>query len=320
MPFTKPLIALDALSRGRRHGLHGRRLELQPMFLVPDPPALRAQPFPGSCGGQRSDDRRLLSLPACFHPQDTEAAFFVVVSDALDQSGDFLGHGPAFRDCGIHAWEFIFPWVAVACVTHYEPDFGCLARMGRIVDAHMAKRKSKSQPAWTDVKAKLADFDRAALLGLIQSLYAAHKDNQTFIHARFGLAEDVLEPYKKTIDRWLWPDLFRKQDTSVLQAKRAISDYKKAVGDSEGLAELMVFYCERAVGFCSDVGNDDEGYFDALVRMFEQALKLTNGLSAHRRDDLMTRLDRVRVISHKFGYGVGDSMDFLLSQFRARSL
>ncbi len=35
----------------------------------------------------------------------------------------------------------------------------------------MAKRKQKSQPKRTDVKAKLADVDRAALLGLIQSLY-----------------------------------------------------------------------------------------------------------------------------------------------------
>src|SRR5208283_4825372 len=121
----------------------------------------------------------------------------------------------------------------------------------------MAKRQSKSQPTWTGVKARLAEFDRAALLGLIQSLYTAHKDNQTFLHARFGLGEDVLEPYKKTIDRWLWPDLFRKQDTSVSQAKRAISDYKKAVGDPEGLAELMVFYCERAVASCSDPCNDN---------------------------------------------------------------
>src|SRR5207253_8462194 len=115
----------------------------------------------------------------------------------------------------------------------------------------MAKRKPKSQPTWTDVKAKLAKFDRAALLGLIQSLYAAHKDNQTFLHARFGLAEDVLEPYKKVIDRWRWPDVLRRQDTSVSQAKRTISDYKKAIGDPEGLAELMVFYCERAAGFCA---------------------------------------------------------------------
>ena len=122
--------------------------------------------------------------------------------------------------------------------------------MGRII-GRMAKRKSKSQPTWIDVKTKLAEVDRAALLGLIQSLYAAHKDNQTFLHARFGLTEDVLEPYKKTIDRWLWPDVLRNQDASVFRAKRAISDYKKAVGDPEGLADLMVFYCEQAARFAA---------------------------------------------------------------------
>src|ERR1017187_6537659 len=193
-----------------------------------------------------------------------------------------------------------------------------LARIGRIVEC-MAKPKPKSQPTWTDVKEKLADFDRTALLGLIQSLYSAHKDNQTFLHARFGLGEDVLEPYKKIIGRWLWPDVLRRQDTSVSQAKRAISDYRKAVGDPEGLAELMVFYCEQAAGFCSDICTDDEGYFDALVRMFEQALKIANALSVERRDDLMTRLDRVRVIGHEFGYGVGDDMDFLLSKYTLKS-
>jgi hypothetical protein len=88
----------------------------------------------------------------------------------------------------------------------------------------MAKHQSKSQPTWVDVKVKLATFDRAALLELIHHLYAAHKDNQAFLHARFGLGQDVLEPYKKTIDRWLWPDVFRNQDTSVSKAKQAISD------------------------------------------------------------------------------------------------
>ena len=201
----------------------------------------------------------------------------------------------------------------------YRPDFRRKARIvgipkGRIV-GRMAKLKQKSQPTWTDVKAKLADFDRAALLGLIQSLYAAHKDNQMFLHSRFGLGEDVLEPYKQTIDRWLWPDVLRNQDTSVSRAKRAISDYKKAVGDPQGLAELMVFYCERGAGFCSDIATDDEGYFNALVRMFEQALKIVNALSVERRDDLLTRLDRVRVISRNIGYGVEDDMDSLMSKF-----
>jgi len=179
----------------------------------------------------------------------------------------------------------------------------------------MAKPKLKSQPTWTDVKAKLAGFDRAGLLVLIQDLYAMHKDNQEFLHARFRLGDDVLEPFKKTIDRWLEPDLFRKQDTSVSKAKQAIAAYRKAVGDPEGLAELMVFYCERAAGFCSDVCNDDEGYFDALVRMFEQALKLTDALPTDRRDSLVARLERVRDISHDFGYGVGDEMDSLLLKY-----
>jgi hypothetical protein len=56
---------------------------------------------------------------------------------------------------------------------------------------------------------------------LIHDLYAAHKDNQTFLHARFGLGVDVLKPYKETLNRWLWPDVLRKQDTSVAKAKQA---------------------------------------------------------------------------------------------------
>src|SRR5258708_1127503 len=173
----------------------------------------------------------------------------------------------------------------------------------------MARRQPASKPSWTDVKAELASFDRLGLLGLIQDLYAAHKDNQTFLHARFGLGADVLKPYKETLDRWLWPDVLRNQDTSVVKAKQAISSYRKAVGESAGLAELMVFYCERAAGFCSDIGYQEDGYFDALVRM------LIAQLSASDRNALIARLDRVRIISHNFGYGVGDAMDSLLAKY-----
>jgi len=179
----------------------------------------------------------------------------------------------------------------------------------------MARRQPQSQPTWTDVKAKLAGFDRLALLGLIRDLYAANKDNRTFLHARFGLGQDVLAPYKEALDRWLWPDVLRNQDTSVAKAKQAISSYRKAVGEPPGLAELMVFYCERAAGFCNDIGYQDDGYFDALVGTFEQALKAIAQLPACDRQDLITRLDTVRVVSHNFGYGVGDEMDSLLAEY-----
>ena len=170
------------------------------------------------------------------------------------------------------------------------------------------------QSTWNDVKAKLAAFDRAGLIRLIQDLYAASEDNQAFLRARFSLSGDVLKPYKAAIDRWLCPDVFKNQYTSVAKARRAISDYKKAIGQPEGLAELMVFYCERAAGFSNDVGLQDEGYFSALVRMFERALKVIGTLSPSRGLELFARLDTVRCASHNVGYGVGDALDDLFAE------
>lgn len=170
------------------------------------------------------------------------------------------------------------------------------------------------RPTWKDVKARLTDFDRAGLMALIQDLYSASKDTQAFLHARCSLSEDVLNPYKSAIDRWLWPDMFKNQFTSVAKAKKAIADYKKASGQPAGLADLAVFYCERATGFCNDVGLQDEAYFSALVRMFEHALKVIDTLPASDRPEFLARLDAVRRTSHNFGYGVGDDMDALFTE------
>ena len=174
----------------------------------------------------------------------------------------------------------------------------------------------KKSPTWTDVKARLADFDRASLQGLVKDLYGASKDNQSFLHARFGLGADVLNPYKARIDRWLWPDLLKNQEVSASKAKKVIADYKKAIGRPEGLAELMVFYCERASDFSNAFGFADEAYFGALLKVFEQALKISITLPIDQRDAVLDRLDDVRSISHNFGYGVGDEMDILLAEYK----
>ena len=62
----------------------------------------------------------------------------------------------------------------------------------------MAKGKGAS-PTWANVRAFLLAFDRTGLQGLIQDRYAASKDNQAFLHARFGLGPDQLKPYKATV-------------------------------------------------------------------------------------------------------------------------
>jgi hypothetical protein len=178
----------------------------------------------------------------------------------------------------------------------------------------MTSKSNKASLSWSDVKARIADVDRAGLLTLVHDLYAASKDNQVFVHARFGLGDDVLGPYKASIDRWLWPDVYRNQDTSVAKAKKAITDYKRAGARPDGLAELMVFYCERGSGFSSGIGLQNEDYFGALVRMFEQALKAIADLPGSQRPALWSWLEAVRRISQKAGYGVGEDMDRLLAE------
>src|SRR5437763_13506169 len=153
----------------------------------------------------------------------------------------------------------------------------------------MGQRATKSKPTWADLKTRLAEFDRASVLGVLQALYVADKGNRAFLHARFGLGEDPLQPYKETIDRWLWPDVLRGQQVSVFRAKGAIAKYKKALGDPVGLTELLVFYCERAAGVCQDVDYRDTAYVHALARMFEQARKLPANLTSNVEQDALAQ-------------------------------
>ncbi len=178
----------------------------------------------------------------------------------------------------------------------------------------MTKKKTpRANPGWTDIKTKLADFDRAGLLGLVQDLYAASKDNKAFLHTRFGLGDDPLEPYQDVITSWINPPDFRNP-ISVSKAKKAISDYKKALGKPEGLSELAVFYCEEALDFLAGCGMDDEGFYNALVRMFEQALKYVRALPKKKQAAFLLRLDRVRQLGQDVGWGVGDDFDHLWSE------
>lgn len=60
---------------------------------------------------------------------------------------------------------------------------------------------------------------------------------------------------------------------------------------------------------------DDEGYFDALVRMFEQALKYVMALPEAKRPPFIDRLEQVALQGPNVGWGVGDDMEILLTEY-----
>jgi len=179
------------------------------------------------------------------------------------------------------------------------------------------KPNSTSKPTWSMLKRHLSQLEQKELLALVRDLYAASKDNQAFLHARFALGDDVLEPYKKAISRWVCPDVMRNQDYSISKAKRAIADYQRAIGQPVGVAELTVYYCESCADFLDCCGIDDENYFDAWVRMYERALKAVCQLDQNQQEEYVERLERVHFREsgswHPF---VASAMNALMEQYR----
>jgi len=185
--------------------------------------------------------------------------------------------------------------------------------MGKLPD----EQRNTSKPTWGRLKRSLIELEEKELLGLIRDLYGASKENEAFLHARFDLDIDALEPYKTTIRRWICPDVIRNQDYSISKAKKAISDYRRATGRPNGLAELAVCYCESCADFLDYCGMDDEGYFNAMVRMYEQALKSIRQLEENQQEDFVERLEQVRFReSPSWNGAVASDMDLLMEQYR----
>ncbi len=141
----------------------------------------------------------------------------------------------------------------------------------------------KKQLTWSDVKTRLTDFDRTGLLALVQDLYAASKNNRAFLHARFNLGDDALKPYKTTIARWLYPDVLRSQDISIAKAKKAISDYKKAIGQAEGLVELAYPSNPTTYPHCFNNASIASGVngSNSSIRLFGQVGSFSKVSSSH---------------------------------------
>ncbi len=161
---------------------------------------------------------------------------------------------------------------------------------------------------WKLVKGELQHLDRAGLVGLLKDLHALAPENRAFLAARFGLGPDPLAPYKTSISCWICPDLLRGQDISIKKAKKAISDYRKAIGQPVGVADLSIFYCEEAARLLSECGMEDEAYFSALVRIFHEALSKVIDLPPIEREPMLKRLNVVRRALDGTGWGVDDAI------------
>ena len=91
------------------------------------------------------------------------------------------------------------------------------------------------------IKEKLQLLNTKELIGMISESYTLSLQNKNFCNALLlNNKEDALEEYKQIVQRYVYPDVTkRNQDISLSGARKAISEYKKATGNLVGTLEFF---------------------------------------------------------------------------------
>ena len=163
---------------------------------------------------------------------------------------------------------------------------------------------------WSDLKREISGFSKVQLLGLVQDLYRSNERNREFLHARF-LAEDNgadLTPYKKRIEAALlpkyWDGPMHLGPIGYGEARRAISDYKKARGALPELLELMLYYVQCGHGIAREYGDMDERFYRSMGSMFGSIVsKLISSEEADLIAAWLPLLEHEAQRMRKVGYG-----------------
>lgn len=171
----------------------------------------------------------------------------------------------------------------------------------------MVKRKKKG-PTWSDVKTELVNSDKKQLLNLVADLYRLSNENKVFLHSRFKVGDNSLDPYKKIIEECMNPDIYSNKPIQISKAKKAISSYSKAVRDPLGEAELMTYFVECGNTFTVDFGDIDGPFYDALNRMYRRTINKVLTLSEERQDEFKDRLEAIMTSSSNIGWGYHDML------------
>ena len=174
-------------------------------------------------------------------------------------------------------------------------------------------------PRWSDLKKKLVELDRPALIALIKDLHDASKTNQAFLAARLASpleTADALESYRERIVQAFYPRRGMPTQLPRLSVGRAVlREYKRARPDDlHGLTDLMLTYVETGTRFTNEFGDIDNTFYNSLVSVLRDLTDLLAEPTArsayhHLQYRIATLVGETGHIG--WGYG-GDVADLVL--------
>ena len=125
-----------------------------------------------------------------------------------------------------------------------------------------------------ELKGKLRRLGNEELYSLILDLVELRKENGEWLQAKLkgesGINE-TLEYYKKKIN-----EAFGDDKIKLIEAKRAISDFRKISKNPAYIIELMIFYVEKGIDIENEFGDLYESFYASMESVFENIVKMLN--------------------------------------------
>lgn len=171
----------------------------------------------------------------------------------------------------------------------------------------MPKAKNESV-GWSAVRPRLTSLDKPALLGLVKDLYAASAVGRDLVNARCRPAESgevLLEKYRRKIVEQFFPTRGFGR-LKLGEARQAIRDSRKATGNIEGTAELLMTYVESGTEFTREFGDIDERFYNSVESVLNELAALLRGDGRHMYARFAGRLAKAQQMASGIGWGFGD--------------
>ncbi|RDI41643.1 DUF6155 family protein [Falsibacillus pallidus] len=125
----------------------------------------------------------------------------------------------------------------------------------------------------TDLKKQLKDLNQKELITLIADLYKLNSEVKDYLSSKFSGEEAHIELHEKArlqIRNEFFPDRGHGK-LRLTEAKKAISTFKKLVGDPARTLDLMLYYVELGTEFTNTFGDIDMTFYNSLVSMYDKA-------------------------------------------------
>ena len=178
--------------------------------------------------------------------------------------------------------------------------------MGVFVEGDDVMAKKKDFERDNRLKTVLQQTDQRTLAKLILDFCALNADNRTFVETRLAVAPDSLASYKKRIEEALYPEVYGRRSVSIAAARKAVTEYKRATNNQNGLLELMLHYVECGTAFTADYGDMWEEYYSSLQSMYDRLLKGLDKADDHIKESFRNKLRAVVDRAQGVGWGYHD--------------